>query len=104
MDVGTTGTVTPGYSPKAYNDGKTINRGAARIVYVRNDLNGNGRFEEGELHIFYTHNHYNDFTEYLNYYGGWGKTFGNITGGGVYDSKTNCNPTPYEPCIWQELQ
>ena len=44
------------------------------------------------------------FTEYLNYYGGWGKTFGNITGGGVYDSKTNCNPTPYEPCIWQELQ
>jgi hypothetical protein len=45
--------------------------------------------------VFYTHNHYNDFTEYLNYYGGWGETFGNITGGGVFDSDTACNPTPY---------
>lgn len=95
MDIGTTGTVTPGYSPKLYNDGATITRGAARLVYTREDANGNGSIEDDEIYVFYTHNHYNDFTEYLNYYGGWGETFGNITGGGVFDSDTACNPTPY---------
>ena len=45
--------------------------------------------------MFYTHNHYNDFREYLNYYGGWGEMFGNVTGGGVYSSNNQCNPTPY---------
>lgn len=95
MDIGTTGTTTPGYAPRPYNNGTTITRGAARLVYTRQDLNGNGTIEEQEVFVFYTHNHYNDFTEYLNYYGGWGETFGNITGGGVFDSKTACNPTPY---------
>lgn len=104
MDIGTLGTVTPGYAPKIYNDGTKITRGAARLVYTRSDINGNGTFEEGEIYIFYTHNHYNDFTEYLNYYGGWGETFGNITGGGEFDSKSNCNPTPYVPSIWAELK
>jgi hypothetical protein len=47
--------------------------------------------------VFYTYNHYNDFQEYLNYFGGWGKMFGNITGGGKISSKTECNPTPYVP-------
>lgn len=95
MDIGTTGTTTPGYSPYPYNNGRSITRGAARLVYTRQDKNGNGIFEPDEVYVFYTHNHYNDFTEYLNYYGGWGQTFGNVTGGGVYDSKTNCNPTQY---------
>ena len=95
MDIGTTGTVTPGYSPKMYNDGKSITRGAARLVYTRSDVDGSGSIEDDEIYVFYTHNHYNDFTEYLNYYGGWGETFGNITGGGVFDSDTECNPTPY---------
>lgn len=103
MDIGTTGTTTPGYAPKLYNDGRSITRGAARLVYTRDDVNGNGIYEDEEIYVFYTHNHYNDFTEYLNYYGGWGETFGNITGGGVFDSKTDCNPTPYPPAVWASL-
>ena len=95
LDIGTTGTETPGYAAKPYNNGSSINRGAARIVYARQDLNGNGQYEENEVYVFYTFNHYNDFMEYLNYYGGWGTVFGNVTGGGEYSSKTNYNPTPY---------
>ena len=96
MDIGTTGTDTGGgYAVKIYNDGKTITRGAARIVYTRMDKNRNGTYEEGEIYLFYTYNHYNDFQEYLNYYGGWGETFGNVTGGGTLSSKTDYNPTPY---------
>ena len=103
MDIGTTGTTTPGYAPKLYNNGKSITRGAARLVYTREDLNGNGIIEQTEVFVFYTHNHYNDFTQYLNYYGGWGETFGNVTGGGVFDSKTNCNPTPYPQVVYAPL-
>lgn len=99
MDIGTTGTETPGYKAKPYNNGSTITRGAARLVYTRSDANGNGVIEPEEVYVFYTHNHYNDFTEYLNYYGGWGETFGNITGGGVFDSKTQCNPNQYPATI-----
>lgn len=96
MDIGTTGTYTgPGYAVKIYNDGKIITRGAARIVYTRQDLNRNGVFEEDEVFLFYTANHYNDFREYLNYYGGWGEIFGNETGGGKLSDKVNCSPTPY---------
>ena len=95
MDIGTTGTETPGYAAKPYIQGNKINRGAARLVYTRQDLNGNGIYENNEVYVFYTHNHYNDFREYLNYYGGWGEMFGNVTGGGEYSSKTNANPTPY---------
>ena len=95
MDIGTTGTTTPGYPPEPYIEGNKINRGAARIVYARQDLNGNGVYENNEVYVFYTHNHYNDFREYLNYYGGWGEMFGNVTGGGIYSSKTKANPTPY---------
>lgn len=95
MDIGTTGTETPGYPAKPYIAGNKINRGAARIVYARQDLNGNGVYENNEVYVFYTHNHYNDFREYLNYCGGWGEMFGNVTGGGVYSSETNANPTPY---------
>ncbi|MBQ8910932.1 MAG: hypothetical protein IJY91_07830 [Oscillospiraceae bacterium] len=95
MDIGTTGTTTPGYDPEYYNDGYSISRGAARLVYTREDENKNGIFEANEIYVFYTHNHYNDFREYLNYYGGWGQVFGNMTGGGSYSSKYDYNPTPY---------
>ncbi len=103
MDIGTTGTETPGYSSGPYNNGTKIIRGAARLVYARQDKNGNGIYEDGEIYVFYTHNHYNDFRQYLNYYGGWGQVFGNVTGGGVFDSKTECNPTPYEPVIFESF-
>ncbi len=104
MDIGTTGTVTPGYHSAEYNNGDRITRGAARLVYARQDKNGNGIFEVGEIYVFYTHNHYNDFRQYLNYYGGWGEIFGNVTGGGVFDSKTQCNPTPYVPVIYDSFR
>lgn len=98
MDIGTTGTTCdPEYKAEIYNDGNSITRGAARIVYGKYDLNGNGIYDEGELYLFYTHNHYNDFREYLNYRGGWGEMFGNITGGGTISSTTDYNPTDYVP-------
>ncbi len=104
MDLGTTGTdCDPSYEIKTYNDGSEITRGAARIVYGKNDLNGNGIYETGELHVFYTYNHYNDFQEYLNYEGGWGERFGNITGGGTLSSKKDYNPTSYVSVIWQSF-
>jgi hypothetical protein len=104
MDIGTTGTVTPSQTSGAYNNGNSIVRGAARLVYARKDLNNNGKFEKGEVYVFYTHNHYNDFTEYLNYFGGWGQTFGNVTGGGTFNSKTDCNPTPYPKVVYWDLR
>lgn len=98
MDIGTTGTDTGnGYDVGVYNDGTKITRGAARLVYTRSDRNGNGVYEPDEVYVFYTCNHYNDFQEYLNYYGGWGQIFGNVTGGGTLSSKTDYNPTPYVP-------
>ena len=103
LDIGTTGTATPGYAAAPYNTGTKITRGAARIVYARQDLNRNGIYEENEIYVFYTHNHYNDFREYLNYYGGWGEMFGNVTGGGEYSSKTNCNPTPYVTTAYKDF-
>jgi hypothetical protein len=100
IDIGTTGTDSDSaYITKIYNDGQTITRGAARIVYGKNDLDRDGVYEFGELHLFYTYNHYNDFQEYLNYYGGWGEMFGNVTGGGTLSSKYDYNPTPYVAVI-----
>ena len=104
MDIGTTGTdCDPSYEADIYNDGDTITRGAARIVYGKNDLDKDGVFERGELHVFYTYNHYNDFQEYLNYEGGWGEMFGNITGGGTISDKYDCNPTDYVEVYIDEL-
>ena len=100
MDIGTLGTdCDPGYEITIYNNGTKITRGAARIVYARFDRNGNKIIEPDEKYVFYTYNHYNDFQEYLNYYGGWGEMFGNVTGGGTLSSKYNCNPTPYVPVV-----
>lgn len=98
LDIGTTGTDTGnGYEVKIYNDGSKITRGAARLVYTRMDKNHNGIYETDEVYVFYTANHYNDFQEYLNYFGGWGEIFGNETGGGTLSSKYDYNPTPYVP-------
>lgn len=96
IDIGTTGTdCDPRFTPGLYNNGTEIIRGAARIVYARYDANKNGIIDPYEKHVFYTYNHYNDFQEYLNYEGGWGEMFGNITGGGKISSKKYYNPTPY---------
>ena len=104
LDIGTTGTVTPGYPDgRVYNNGQKITRGAARLVYTRQDKNRNHIIEPDEVYVFYTFNHYNDFREYLNYYGGWGQVFGNVTGGGVFDSKKNYNPTPYPVTAYAEF-
>ncbi len=105
MDIGTTGTDTgDGYPVRLYNNGTSITRGAARIVYARYDRNGNLIIEESEKYLFYTYNHYNDFQEYLNYEGGWGEMFGNITGGGKMSDKYNCNPTPYVQVVRRALR
>ena len=104
MDIGTTGTdCDPSYTAELYNNGSSITRGAARIVYGKKDLNGNGTYDVGELYVFYTYNHYNDFQEYLNYQGGWGEMFGNITGGGTISSKYDYNPTAYVDVYWGVL-
>ncbi len=96
IDFGTTGTdCDPNYHSEVYNDGYDITRGAARLVYARFNSYGNQITNILEKYVFYTYNHYNDFQEYLNYQGGWGKMFGNITGGGKISSKTDYNPTPY---------
>ncbi len=104
MDIGTTGTdCDPSYIPSIYNDGTTIVRGAARIVYACEDDDQNGTIDHDERYVFYTYNHYNDFQEYLNYQGGWGEMFGNITGGGKISSKTDYNPTPYVPTAYADF-
>ncbi len=100
IDIGTTGTdCDPSYYPAIYNNGTKITRGAARIVYTRYDKNGDNIIDVNEKYLFYTYNHYNDFQEYLNYEGGWGEMFGNITGGGSISSKYDCNPTEYVPTV-----
>ena len=104
IDIGTTGTdCDPAYTARIYNNGSSIVRGAARIVYARYDKNNNGDLEPNERYLFYTYNHYNDFQEYLNYYGGWGEMFGNITGGGTISSKSDYNPTPYVESVLAPL-
>ncbi len=96
MDIGTTGTdCDPSYSVVKYNNGSKITRGAARIVYSYKDKNGDKIIDLDERYVFYTYNHYNDFQEYLNYEGGWGEIFGNVTGGGTLDNKTDKYTTPY---------
>ena len=39
----------------------------------------------------------------MNYQGGWGEIFGNVTGGGELSSKTNYNPTPYVEVIRKDF-
>lgn len=104
IDIGTTGTdCDPSYTAAIYNNGSKITRGAARIVYTRYDRNGDEIIDINEKYLFYTYNHYNDFQEYLNYEGGWGEMFGNITGGGTISSKYDYNPTPYVQVVRRNL-
>ena len=104
VDFGTTGTdCDPGYEVTVYNDGNYITRGAARLVYTRYDANKNNIIDINEKYVFYTYNHYNDFQEFLNYQGGWGEMFGNITGGGALSSKQNYNPTPYVEVVRKDF-
>ena len=103
VDFGTTGTdCDPTYPALPYNDGKKITRGAARLVYARYDKKGND-LDINQKYVFYTYNHYNDFQEYLNYRNGFGKIFGNITGGGELSSKTKYAPTSYNEVILKNL-
>lgn len=104
IDIGTTGNdCDPAYTPRIYNNGSSIVRGASRIVYTRYDANRNNIIDPNEKYVFYTYNHYNDFQEYLNYYGGWGAIFGNVTGGGTISSKYDYNPTPYVETVLAPL-
>lgn len=68
------------YTQKEYNDGKSISRGAARLVFI----NDSKVKSIDERYVFYTYNHYNDFQEYLNYNNGFGKRFGNESAGNEY--------------------
>ncbi len=104
IDIGTTGTdCDPSYKSKIYNDGYSITRGAARIVYSRYYKDTGKEVNMEDRYVFYTYNHYNDFQEYLNYEFGWGEMFGNITGGGEISSKVDYNPTPYVETLRQPL-
>lgn len=105
LDLGTTGTdCDPKYKAEPYNNGTKITRGAARIVYTRYDKNEDNIVDINEKYVFYTYNHYNDFQEYLNYEGGWGEMFGNVTGGGQISSKYDYNPTLYPQIVRRNLQ
>ena len=96
VDVGTTGTYTgPSYPVRPYNDGYSITRGGARLVYMR--YTDGEESEAPARKVFYTWNHYNDFREYLNYEGGWGEAFGNVTAGGEIDVVAPGGPSPYVP-------
>ena len=98
IDIGTTGTdCDPNYTAREYNNGSSITRGAARIVYSRFYEDDSPIYSLDDRYVFYTYNHYNDFREYLNYQYGWGEMFGNVTGGGTLSSTTDYNPTPYVP-------
>lgn len=104
VDFGTTGTdCDPGYAVEVYNNGSKITRGAARLVYAKFDSNKKNIENINDKYVFYTYNHYNDFQEYLNYQGGWGEMFGNITGGGELSSKNNYNPTPYVEVVRKDF-
>ncbi len=105
IDIGTTGSYE--YSTVSnkgeYNNGQTIIRGASRIVYTRQYKSGRAITEVSERKVFYTFNHYNDFQEYLNYENGWGKWFGNISGGGTMDNDTAIYKTAYPEVIKKEF-
>lgn len=71
-------------SLRTYNDGEQITRGALRFVWTKGWTSSehgkyiSGAIEESyERNIYYTTSHYNDFQQYLNYYGGWAGRVGN---------------------------
>lgn len=54
-----------------YNTGSTLNRGAGRVVVVKDGLTDYG----SEPVCFYTSDHYADFNEFYNYDSGWSVLF-----------------------------
>ena len=94
IDFGTTGDYYTGTRYQSlYNNGYSITRGAARLVYTADasvkSIN--------ERYVFYTYNHYNDFQEYLNYHNGWGIRFGNESAGNRYCSGKNDYDSSFTP-------
>lgn len=67
----------------SYNNGKSIDRGTYRICFTSAYADGSKITDVRERYVFFTGNHYYDFEEYLNYYGGWGEKFGYETGNKV---------------------
>ena len=88
-----------------YFDGGEIVRGACRFIYISSDLFKN----INDRHVFYTYNHYNDFQEYLNYDGGYGTRFGNVSAGNpqcgsIKDyKKTFKKSTAYPEVIYKNI-
>lgn len=94
------------YTQKEYNNGYSISRGAARIVFVSDT----SVKSIDQRYVFYTYNHYNDFQEYLNYNNGFGKRFGNESAGNEYCGSSNdyyqsakYEPTQYPNVIYKSL-
>ena len=103
-DFGTTGDyilsnedLGTSYTQTTYNDGRTLTRGAARLVFTYDSK----VTRIDDRYVFYTYNHYNDFQEYLNYHNGWGERFGNESAGNGYCYNTkdynNSNKYPIKP-------
>ena len=88
-----------------YNNGSSIARGVCRLVYTSSYADGGKITDINERHVFYTYNHYNDFQEYLNYYGGWSNRFGNESSGNPYCGSTkqyNSLSNPNKPTSYIE--
>lgn len=105
IDVGTTGCnyYSNGYKAAIYNNGTNITRGASRICYTRYYEDGEEIKDPSKRYVFYTYDHYNDFQEYLGYYQGFGKWFGNLAGGGSYCNSTHAYTTSYPLTCSKEL-
>lgn len=65
-----------------YNNGKKITRGQARLVILPSESSTSYPNEEGgyDAVCFYTTDHYANFKEYLNHYGGWSENFTGANG------------------------
>lgn len=91
-------------SLRPYNDGYKITRGALRFVWTKGWTNSeHGKYIAGEIeesyerNIYYTSNHYNDFQQYLNYYGGWSGRVGNTENGNEWNEYVANNHTHMMP-------
>lgn len=74
MDVKTNGEYQDGtFVESSYS---TSNRGSARIVFTYEWSDETHIEEASERHVFYTYDHYDTFTEFLNYDEGFGEKFG----------------------------
>jgi hypothetical protein len=69
-----------------YNDGRSITRGAGRVVIVADGLTDYGT----EPVCFYTYDHYADFVEFYNFYQGWSPLFEGVenSSGSYHDVPT----------------